>query len=172
MKKFIFIILLSVLMTGCGVKKKITHIEKSDSTTTVTDSSNYIYKEVIRDTTIYLPADSAYIVALLECDSMGEVRIKEIIDLKSGKNITPSIKIVENVIRIGCTTEDSVAISIYWKDIYESKYKEYVSNIEVNTSVEDEKIIVRSPWWLRFWWIWIVLAGVLFIGIKYFKKFF
>ena len=168
MKKLI-IIFATMLLVSCSTKKKITHIERTDSVSTEVDSSAYIYKEIIRDTTIYLPSDSAYIEALLECDSLGEVHIKEIFDLRSGKNITPSIKIVENVIRVGCTTEDSVAISIYWKDVYEKQYNEYIANSKVDKEVSDEKIVVRTPWFIRLWWLWAILAVAVFVVLK-FKK--
>jgi len=168
MKRLLFIFIV-VVMASCTTKKKITHIETSDSVVTKKDSVEYVYKEVLRDTTIYLPADSAYIEALLECDSLGEVYIKEIVDLRTGNRVTPKVKIVDNVIYLGCTTEDSVAISIYWKNIYERMYNERISSTDVSTSVEDEKVIVRTPWFIRLWWLWAILAAAVFVVLK-FKK--
>ena len=168
MKKLIFVIIV-VAFASCTTKKKITHIETSDSIFTGRDSVEYVYKEVLRDTTIYLSADSAYIEALLECDSLGEVYIKEIIDLRTGERVTPDVRIVDNVIYLGCTTEDSVAISVYWKNIYERMYNERISSTEVSTTVEDEKVVVRTPWFIRLWWVWAILAVAVFFVLKWKK---
>lgn len=170
MKKLIFIILLSVLVIGCGTKKKITHTERTDSISEKRDSIRTEYIERVRDTTIYLSGDSALISALLECDSLGQVQIKTIIDLETGLRIRPNIEIVNNVITLKCTQEDSIAISVYWKDVYEKKYEVHIANISIDKEVTDEKLVVRSPWYLRFWWIWAILLGVGFIAYKFVAK--
>ena len=171
MKRLLIIIFFTMLVASCGVKKKVTHTEYSDSVYSGRDSVEYVYREVIKDTTIYLPTDSAYIEALLECDSLGEVYIKEITDLRTGRHIKPEVRIVDNVIHVGCSTEDSVAISIYWKNIYESKYNEKVSALSVSNEQTTETKIVRPPWWLRLWWIWVVLGLVVFVAGKKFRLF-
>lgn len=170
MKRVVYILLLALIVASCGTKKKITHTEYSDTLVVKKDSIVTEYVETIRDTTIYLPADSSAIEALLECDSLGRVYIKEILDLKTGKRVKPDIQIRDNIITLSCTEEDSIAIALYYKDIYERLYIAKVDSLSTSTVITDEVIITRSPWYLRLWWIWIILAAVIGIAVKLFLK--
>jgi len=95
--------------------------------------------ETLRDTTVYL-TDSASIRALVECDSLGQVKIKEIQSLKSGKHLKPpDIKIIrvspkQSVIEATCQV-DSLAIFLILKD----REKTSVTTIT-------KTIITKKPW--------------------------
>ncbi|MCE5294825.1 MAG: hypothetical protein LLF94_09480, partial [Chlamydiales bacterium] len=52
--------------------------------------------EKLKDTTIIIPADSSSIFALLETDSTNQIRIREIVSYKIGKDMTPPTLSIKN----------------------------------------------------------------------------
>jgi len=167
MKHFALLAIIFI-MSSCSVKKKFTSDTVRDSIVVVKDSIRVEIREVVRDTTILVPADSALIRALLECDSLGQVRIKEISELRTGQKTKPSIKITDNTIEIECKV-DSHLVYLYWKDRYE-KQQSFSDKAEaVNTSlIVKEKIVKkRLPWWIY------LAGGILAILLlwRLYKKF-
>ena len=94
--------------------------------------------EVVRDTTIYIPPDQAIVKALVECDSTGQILIKQIETLQGKLNAKANIRIVENTIIADCIC-DSLSIYLQLKDRYQTT--------SVNTT--ETKIM-----WLEKEWKW------------------
>ena len=131
MKNFFiaFCIITLVLLSACG-RKIITPaiIEK----TIVKDS----IVERVRDSVVTIPPDSAWIKALLECDSLGQVHLKQLLSYKSGANINPPVVTVKENVLTALSKTDSINIYLRIKDRYQyattdnTKYEKEI--IEVN----------------------------------------
>lgn len=90
--------------------------------------------ETLRDTVVRIDADSSMIQALIECDSLGQAYIKELIEVKSGRRMSPpTIKFIKDTLKIQACT-DSMAVYLTLKDRYvEHKKAETISStIAVN----------------------------------------
>ena len=153
MKKIIFILLAFSLLISCKTKKEITS-DRSDS---------LIYIEKIKLDTIITPADSSWLKAWFKCDSLGNVYISELIDLKS-KEINSDFNFSKGVLSYGTKRDEK-------KTIIESK------NIYINRRIKETititKTIVKMSMFQKiFFWIGIVLSsvGIGFIFTKI-KKF-
>lgn len=125
-------------------------------------------QSVIRDTTVRIEKDSASIKALLECDSLGRVRIKEILSLKSGLKVrAPSLKLVGNTLMAQAEV-DSMSIYLQVRD-------RYLTRIKSSTSLTEKVIpIYRQKEWQKFlcWsgmlaWLVLLLYGT----IKVYSRF-
>lgn len=109
--------------------------------------------ETLRDTVVRIDADSSMIQALIECDSLGQAYIKELIEVKSGKRMPPpKIKIIKDTLKIQASS-DSMAIYLTLKDRYvEHKKSETITNtIEVNR--------------LTLWQKWMYYLGFITLGL-------
>ncbi|MCD7963029.1 MAG: hypothetical protein LUF90_05655 [Rikenellaceae bacterium] len=127
-----------LLFTNCAVRKIPTSFNSISSDTV-------IIKETFRDTLIAVKADSSMIKALLECDSIGQVRMKELIEYRQGDKVSiPQVKISENIL-ISSVVVDSMDIYLSLKDFYEER----ISNREERVTEIIE--IVRMSGWQRFW---------------------
>lgn len=164
MKKLIYLLLISFMAFGCGTKKKITTSHERDSIYIVKDSAVYIDRVTID--TVEIPADRAYIEALFDCDSLGHIRMREITRLENSIRTTANISVRGDTIFIECICD---SLLVFNKLV--EKY-DYVRRSEIsNVTVEDSKdtLIVRSPWYLRFWWIWIIVFAAIAVATKVFK---
>lgn len=136
------IILSLLLLSGCS--KKIIQpavIEK----TIVKDS----IIELVRDSVITLPADSSYIKALLECDSLGQVHIKELLSYKAGEKQQPPVITVEKNVLTALSRADSMSIYMQLKD----RYREVTTD-----KVIHEKEIVEVNKLTKFQQFWMMLG--------------
>jgi len=148
-----------ILSAGCTVKRSISTEITHDSVSVERDSIHYEYVEVVRDSLIFVPADSAMITAYLECDSLGVVRVKYIDELEAGLRVKPSIKIVDNYITVECIV-DSNSIYIMWKDRYEREY------IESGTSVTvEDTLVVKEKVVKKFIPLWVWILGVVLLAL-------
>lgn len=124
-----------ILASGCNVTTKTTSLKIQDKTTIKTDTSKATTaksSESIERSITYLSVqDSASIKALLECDSLGNVHIKEITELKAGLMVKPSIKLVDNYI----TTECKVDSFLVYK-IMKLRFDTIQEKIEVKTDIK------------------------------------
>ncbi|MFZ4412440.1 MAG: hypothetical protein ACOYOV_05090 [Bacteroidales bacterium] len=153
MKKIIFIAMIVSLFISCKTKKEITS-DRSDS---------LVYIEKLKFDTIITPADSSWLKAWFKCDSLGNVYISELIDLKS-KEINSDFNFSKGVLSYGTKRDEK-------KTIIESK------NIYINRRIKETititKTIVKMSMFQKiFFWIGIVLSsvGIGFIFAKI-KKF-
>lgn len=73
-------------------------------------------KEVVKDSIVRVPADSSWLKALLECDSSGEVLIKQIAAYKAGVHAqVPKVSISGNMLSV-FNPVDSFLIYLKWKE--------------------------------------------------------
>lgn len=106
------------------------------TTTQTSDSVRII--ERWRDTTIYEQPDKAWLKGWLECDSAGQVLLREL-EIERGRNITPHVKIVKDTIYVECKT-DSLERLLKIRDLEIKMLKE----MQTEVVVEVEK---ELSWW-------------------------
>ena len=134
-------------------------------------SSDTIVRTVIRDrvkdTTIYL-TDSAGLMAYLECDSMGQAKVKFIEDYWAGQfSKVPKVVIRNNWLKADCRI-DSAAVYVAMK----------LSDTTNYTRIETVKVVKENyltPWqWAQVWagrlLMILGLISVLFFGLRLFVK--
>lgn len=119
---------------------------------TNTHDSVYVYVEK-SDTLVVVEPDSASMRALLECDSMGNVLLREL-EQEQGRNIALSSRLKGNVLTVDCK-QDSLQQLV-------SRLREVVREYETNDTKEVVTVEV-VPKYYRFtsWAFWIVVAVVL-----------
>ncbi len=113
MKKLFAILLISILLTltySCVTKENCR--EKYPCDIGINTEKVVTIKEIVRDTIVFTAPDKGVAMALLACDSLGKVYIRQIIDLKAvGKSTKPDIQIHDNIIKV-VVPVDSQAIYI------------------------------------------------------------
>jgi hypothetical protein len=92
--------------------------------------------ERVRDTTVVIQPDSSLIEALLECDSLRRVQIKQITKMVPGSNLpAPTLTIRDNILRAEVQTKYR-QLYLQLKDKYEQlvikKEQKIVQVVEVN----------------------------------------
>lgn len=119
---------------------------------TNTHDSVYVYVEK-SDTLVVVEPDSASMMALLECDSMGNVLMREL-EQEQGRNIALSATQKGNVMTVDCK-QDSLQQLV-------NLLREVVRAYETNDTKEVVTVEV-VPKYYRFcsWAFWIVVAAVL-----------
>lgn len=122
--------------------------------------------ETLRDTVVRIDADSSMIQALIECDSLGQAYIRELIEVKSGKRMPPpTIKIIKDTLKIQASA-DSMAIYLTLKDRYvEHKKSETITNI-----IEVNRLTLWQKW---MYYLGLITLGLTIcsIGLKLYKLF-
>jgi len=134
----------------------------------VTKTDSVLVRETLRDTVVRIRADSASLRALLECDSLGRVRVRELLSLKaSGRIPPPTLSIKDNVIHVQAKV-DSMSIYLSMKDRVESRVRNDTSNSSKVTPV-----YVQRPWQKFLCWsgalCWLMLLG--WAGFRAYKRF-
>ena len=134
-----------------------------------TEVKEVIVEREVRDTIVTILPDSASIKALLECDSAGNVLVKELQE-EQGKNVALQAKLKQTnkgtALVIDCKA-DSLQVLV-------DKYKEELSQVSDNKQVEtiEVKYIPSFVKWLA----WIGGAAVLYVLLRVafwvYKKFF
>lgn len=129
------ILLLLISCVGCrSVKPIVLERVRLDSIVVV---------EQIRDTIVTLERDSSMIRALVECDSVGEAHLKEIVELRRGERVKiPSLSLKSNKLTV-VSVVDSVDIYLKLKDRYTTK-------IESEVRVERVEVNILTGW-QKFW---------------------
>lgn len=126
------------------------------TTTQTSDSVRII--ERWRDTTIYEQPDIAWLKGWLECDSVGQVLLREL-EIERGRNITPQIKIVNDTIYVECKT-DSLERLLKIRDLEIKMLKE----MQTEVVVEVEK---ELSWWettqMKMGRLFLIVIAVLVI---------
>lgn len=139
-----------------------------------TTESETIIRERDRDTTIYL-TDSSSVIALLECDSLGNVLMAELIEAKAGRHL--SVPVVETtghnkpdpggprqtILKIGCEV-DSAAVYLSWKERDTSR--------SVVKTIHQPPIEIKRPWnaWQRSQ-LWAGRIALIMFGVIIIRKF-
>ena len=113
--KITLALLLLIALTGCRHTKPVAEMPSVTTTNTTTHEESGGLQQ-----TGYTKPDSAYIIALLECDSANQVYLKSIEELKTGHNVTPEIRLRNNYIYLKCKV-DSSAVWLRWNRFYNVK---------------------------------------------------
>lgn len=95
-----------MLLTACGQSRELVYSAKGDST-----FSHHQADSAYLTRAVFLP-DSAYIEALLECDSLGDVYIAKIKQLQSGKRIKPEVIIKNNYLKASCKVDSMLVYEL------------------------------------------------------------
>jgi hypothetical protein len=156
----VFIIFVLFMFCGCGTKYKAAKCAKWGVCKTVKDST-YI---VIKDSTYLVPvsydvsADSAYMVAYMECDENNKVIMRER-EITNGKYITLLQDVRNGKYTIIARTKERV----------DTLYVPTTSHSEVNasTTVREVRVNVLTKWQIFRLdsWPWLVVA--VFVGISF-----
>lgn len=126
---------------GCRTQRIAATDCKSDVRDTVTVT------EVLRDTVVRIAPDSAMIRALLECDSVGQVRLRQLLEYETGERLQPpNVQIRNNVLTASAKT-DSMAIYLALRDRFEKRFsmqtETIVKTVEVNRLTVWQKFRLR-----------------------------
>jgi hypothetical protein len=149
MKKIIFILMVFSLLISCKAKKEITS-DRSDST---------VYIEKLRFDTVITPADSSWLKAWFKCDSLGNVYVSQLIDLKS-KEINSDFSFSDGVLSYS-TQRDEKKTAVPCVDRYFTKKQKETITIT--------KTIVKMSMFQKIFF-WLGLIGVIVSGVLlYFK---
>lgn len=159
MKNLALILIVSSLLTSCFVtrkqREKICNDCKTHTTEYIRDS---IY---IKDTVVSVEPDSSYIEALLECDSLGRVKIVEMSSLQ-GKLVNLELALKNNRLK---TKGKIDTIKIYVPGKTEIRYR--TKEVQVEKPVS----IYKDYWWKWPLIIWSLVTTLLCI-ITYRKTIF
>lgn len=120
---------MSVLFMPSCRSSRLTTIQTSDSVRII---------ERWRDTTIYEQPDKAWLKGWLECDSAGQVLLREL-EIERGRNITPHIKIVNDTIYVECKT-DSLELLLKLKD-------QMIMELQQSKTIETVEVEKELSWW-------------------------
>lgn len=148
-----------VAVTGCRPVKHVTTDQRHDSVV-------YLERTVVKDSLIRVPvpADSALIEAIVECDSLNQAHIAYIVSLTDGARAQISMKLDNNVLTLGCRCD---SLTIY--SIYHSRYQQ-IAESATNTTVMASTTEVRQSL-LENWVVILALAFLsvvsLFLSINY-----
>jgi hypothetical protein len=164
-RKLILFLITIALISGCITQKKCNQkFPCTGKTDTVIFSE---FHEVLKDTTIFLK-DSSTAQLLMACDSIGNIYLKEIIKLKAGKYVTPSVIFKDKILYVNCNI-DSGAIVLHYKDKFLKTYQ------TINKTVVTKENYLTSWQWFQVWWGRIMglllLCLAIYFGLRlYFKK--
>jgi hypothetical protein len=151
MKKIVFflVVVLVIFVSGCRTVKPTTPVAKAK------DSIVYVEKLV----PVSLPADSAYIEALFECDSTNQVIMKELTETKTKRvNTTTAFKAGKTASL--AYRAKTIHDTIYAKQIQSLKYK------EVPVPYPEIKEVNVLHWWQKvLMWEGVVFTILLLIAI-------
>lgn len=151
-------IILAWLMTACRAPQPIVQTEVKE----------VIVEREVRDTIVTIAPDSASIKALLECDSAGNVLIKELQEVQ-GKNVALQAQLSNTnkgtAIVIDCK-QDSLerVIALQNEKISELNNNKQTETIEV-------KYIPSFVKWLAWVGAGAILLAVLWVVLKVYRKF-
>lgn len=169
MKKLL-IILFTLMLVGCATQKHISSTETFHKKDTVTvEKIEYVEKEIIKSV-----PDSASMQALLECDSLGQVYIKQLLDYQSGKYIKPKIKLVDNIIKVEAKVDSmSIYHEYYKKYNKEDSLSSVIQTLQKEEEIKADENVQKTKQLNAYKWILISIGAILLIcfGIfLYIKK--
>ncbi|MCX6231164.1 MAG: hypothetical protein NTZ33_06430 [Bacteroidetes bacterium] len=149
--KNIIRILLVLSLFSCKTQKQITS-DKSDS---------QVYIEKLRFDTITTPADSSWLFASFKCDSLGQVYLSELLDLKS-KEVASSFNFSKGILNFATKREEKKTIIPCKDRFFDRRIKETITLTKT--------IVKMSVFQKLFFWIGIVssclIGSWVFLKIK------
>ena len=148
MKNLIFILIVFSLFS-CKTQKQITS-DKTDST---------VYIETVRFDTVTTPADSSWLKAYFKCDSLGNVYISEMLDLKS-KEVATSLNFSNGMLNFATKREE--------KKTLVPCIDRYINRRIKETITLTKTIVKMSAFQKIFFWIGM-MGTIALIILLYFK---
>lgn len=118
-----------------------------------------VEREVVRDTVVVVEADSSLMSALVECDSTGRARLKEIEQLRSSERINTSIAMDNNRLNVKSVV-DSMGIYLTLKD----RYREETAVKTVTETITEIKEVNVLRWYQEAL-IWVGAIALILIII-------
>lgn len=157
MKRYIRLITILLVLQSCCPKLYPTSSEVIERTEVV--------KEVVRDTVIQVQPDSSILQALIQCDSTGRARLKEINTLKESARLHQSIQMEPEPLSYQPTaiTVKTVVDSMGIYLIYKDRLKESTEVREIETIIEKEVNILH--WWQTLL-MWVGVIFTLLFALK------
>ncbi len=149
-------------MPSCKSAKSLITLQKNDSV---------IVEERWRDSIVKLPADSAWLRAWLECDSTGNVLLKEL-QAVNGRNTNAGASIIRidtvTLFEVNCNT-DSLELQLKIRDlkIKEMERSRTTQFVEVERQLTGWQIIQI---YLGRLFLMLIAALAVLIGIKHYLK--
>ena len=145
MRTLILLFGLVALLSSCSAERMAQRRCSKCPTVTKTevrDSVSYVSTVTVRDSLVQLPADSAWLWALLECDSMG--RVKEVkTEIVNRDRVRIKYVIKNNVLTATCEV-DSMGIFLKIFDRFTTKEAD-----RSVVSVEKVKVDVKPLNWFQ-----------------------
>ena len=138
MRIALFILIILTFLSSCRTSTTSTSAKSEKER----DSVVYRFIERVDSIPYYLPADSASIRALLECDSLGIVHIRQLEILRS-QRIKPSVHLRDNTIYIPVYC-DSMLVYKIWHHRLESSFKDKQKDLQQSDSIE--KVQYKTSW--------------------------
>jgi hypothetical protein len=127
-------------------------------TKTVTDSTATTIRYVPRDTLIQLPRDSAAVRMYLECDSAGQVLLRQIETLNGQLIEARAAPIRNNVATVSATVKPAATVPATLTDrITETERRHTEAEVTIR------EVPRRARWWEKFFF-WCGVAAVV-IGV-------
>lgn len=164
-------LLLVLMLSSCRSTKVLTNTTTTVSTETIETKDTVFSMSAIeyRDTTIVVSADTAAIMALVDCDDKGKVNLPKT-QVKSSK-ATVTLEIVNNEL-VAVATCDSLEAVICVKDSIINNYKETrITKSKVTTTENTEQVAVKFiPDWVKAL-AFIGFLALAYIGFKLFMFF-
>lgn len=161
----LFLFLVSIfLVTGCCSQRRCA--DKYPPVTSSNDSSSVTTNESVqeKDSISYLPADSSWLIALIECDENGKAIMKELEAYKAGKNVSvPQVKISNNKLTAACKVDSLAVFNHYLKHFKtEVKYRdrEVTREVRVNYLTPFQKNEIKGFYIASFL---LLIVGAAFI---------
>jgi len=160
MQKYVVIIAILLTFTSCVTRRRCN--EKFPPQISFAREDSIQYVQITKDSISYY-TDSSYVRALLECDTHGQVIMKELQEYKSGKNLDiPNVIIRDNVITATCIV-DSMAVY----NLIKSKFSSNVKNTKENYVVTTNELTPFQKFRCNvFWPESLILLFILFLFIK------
>jgi hypothetical protein len=152
MRKYIIILLISIVTVSCVSKKEIIKTEYITN-----DSLVYVDKyEKVYDT-IVTPADSSYIEAYFECDSNNTLILRQLNE-SEGKKINIKTIYKDNIIRIEASI-DTDSIIRQAEERIRSEYTSVNNKITTDESVTTKNLVIG--FWQKIYMLIAFVIGVI-----------
>jgi len=151
--KYLFLSGLVSFMLGFTGCKQLQPVVSTDSIKTVTVT------EIVHDTTLFIQPDSAAIKALLGCDSLNQVFLREIL-IEKGRKIDPIIKWLPGGVLEVTAKVDSEAVYLSWKE-------RHVLEVDSTKASKIVTVNEKPPWWQRIKsnFLVTIAAGIIIVLI-------
>jgi len=169
MKRLTFFISIAFLLffASCKVTRSISTSHTASTQLSDTnirndkDSTFYSKIQTIHDTLFRIKSDSASIQALIQCDKKGEAFLKQIIQLKTGRKISQSIHLKDNILTVRAKI-DSAAIYFQYRDTHikegrsqrVSEKNKHSEKTQITNVSKTKKTVTKWPIWL-----YLLIAG-------------